>query len=276
MSTIKIGRKSVWISSGNFSNNDDFSEIITKYSSNKRVIIRGCNSEISTTLKINGFQRTLFAQEAIINLKKPITLSKKHQRRIKSLLNRGSVKEVYYNKKNEKQFSEFLKSTVHWKKPKLKNLFLDKIDKNTRLFVFEFDENKWEGAILVSQNSPSKMQGEQFFRKKDGKNGIMDTLVYHLVNLFSEEGFNEFSLGEVPFITSDNINTTFKAKLLKQIGRKIKFAYNYENLFYFKNKFATYWDDVYICTNTSLNFWDLLGIARKSNLLSLIAYKILN
>ncbi len=273
LSIIKIGRKSIWLNSGSFNNTNDFATSITNLTDAKNIIIRGCNKSVSDKLSKDGYKSTLFAKEAIIELNKEIKFSKKFNRRIGSLLKRGCVKEVVFSNKNATFLNDFLKSTIHWKKPKLRNLFLDELNEKTRLFVYEIYPNKWEGAILVSQNSKHKIQGEQFFRKRDGLNGVMDTIVYQICKTFKNEGYREFSLGETPFIIAQNSTKLSKTNILHFIGKRIKFAYNYEGLHYFKNKYATRWDDLFICSKGKLHFWDLFKMAKESNLLALLLYK---
>lgn len=276
ISAIKIGRNSLWLNSGNFCNLDNFINSIKEISINKKIIIRGCNESTSKKLNKNGFNEILFAKEAIIELNKKIQITDKLLRRISSLLKRGSVKEISYSEESTAIFNQFLKLTVHWDEPQLKSLFIDRFSENTRLFIYEIFPNNWEGAILISQNSKTKMQGEQFFRKKSGMNGIMDTLVYKICPILENEGYSEFSLGEVPFTINEKISFFSKTNLLNLMGSKIKFAYNYKGLYNFKDKFATRWDDIFICTNNRWLFFDLFRIAKKSNLLALAFYKIFN
>jgi len=273
---INIGKRSIWLSGGSFNDISSFSKVINEYSRKNRIIIRGCNNTVATKLSNIGFFKTPFACEAIIELNAKKHFSKNTLIRINSLLKRGRVKEIQFSDESNKIFDNFIPSTVHWNKPQLKHLFLDKTSNSTRLFVYEIIPNIWEGAILVSQNSAIKIQGEQFFRKKIGKNGIMETIVYEACNILKEEGFSEFSLGEVPFVTQKNDKKLYFSYLVKLVGKSIKFAYNSDGLFYFKNKFANRWDDLYICSNRKFRLWNLFGIARKSNLFSLIIYKIFN
>ena len=276
VSAIKLSRKCLWLNGGSFGNVDNFISTVKDHSKKKRIIIRGCNKSVTELLKKEGYSETLFAKEAIIELDKKIELPEKLQRRINSLLNRGRVKEISFTEKNILLFNELLTKTIHWDKPQLQHLFQDRMTENTRLFVFEIIPDKWEGAILISKNSETKMQGEQFFRKKDGMNGIMDALVWKISTILMEERFSEFSLGEVPFVAKDKRHLFSKTNMLQFIGSKFRFAYNYNGLFHFKNKFATRWDDVFICSNSKLKFLDLFRIARKSNLLALTVYKMFN
>lgn len=276
VSAIKISRNSLWLNGGSMKNIDNFISTVKKYSKKKQIIIRGCDKSVTNKLKQNGYYETLFAKEAIIELNNKIQLTNKLNRRIRSLLKRGSVREISYSKENILLFNEFTKKTVHSSEPQLKHLFIDRLTDKTRLFVFEITPNHWEGAILISKNSESKMQGEQFFRKINGMNGIMDTLVFQISNILENEGFSEFSLGEVPFVVKDDFSYFSKTNLLRFIGNKFKFAYNYEGLYHFKAKFASRWDDVFICSNRKLKFLDIFGMVKKSNLLSLTLYKIFN
>jgi len=276
VSIIQIGRKNIWLNGGSFNSIENFTSSIKKISKEKKVIIRGCNQNVLKELRENGFNETLFAKEAIIELNKEISFSKKAKRRIGSLLRRGTIREVSYSEDGISQLENFTKTTIHCEKPKLKNLFLDNFSEKTRLFIYEIIPNQWEGAILLSKNSTFKIQGEQFYRKKDGINGIMDVLVYRICQIIKDEGYSEFSLGEVPFVAKDESSNFSKTNILSYIGRKIKFVYNHEGLYYFKDKFATRWDDIFICTNRKLRFYDIFKMAKKSNLLSLTLYKIFN
>lgn len=275
ISTIKISKKCVWLNGGRIKNIENFSTLIDNFS-NKNVVLRGCNKLVVQKLKEKGFSETLFAKEAIIELNKDILITDKLLKRINSLLKRGRVREILSSDENNIRFNKFLKMTVHQEMPKLKNLFLDKLNKSTRLFIYEINQNYWEGAILISKNSSIKMQGEQFFRKKDGMNGVMDALVFQIIKILKNEGYSEFSLGEVPFIAKNKATRFSKTNLLSFIGKRFKFAYNYQGLHYFKNKFATRWDDIYLCTNHKLKFYDLFMMAKKSNLIALTMYKIFN
>ncbi|MCF6268371.1 MAG: DUF2156 domain-containing protein [Melioribacteraceae bacterium] len=274
--TIKINRNSIWLNGGNMKNRDNFISTIEKYSKKKQVIIRGCNKSVSNKLKESGYYETLIAKEAIIELNGKMKLTAKLERRIRSLLKRGSVKEISYSKENVALFNKFIQQTIHSNEPQLKYLFIDRLTDKTRLFVFEITPNHWEGAILISKNSEFKMQGEQFFRKRNGMNGIMDTLVFEISRILRKEDYSEFSLGEVPFIVKDKSSYFSQTNLVQFIGSKFKFAYNYEGLFHFKNKFAARWDDVFICSNRKLKLFDIFGMVKKSNLLSLTVYKIFN
>ncbi len=276
VSAIKIRKNSLWLNGGSMKNIENFLDTIEHYSKKKQIIIRGCDKSVTNKLKENGYHNTLFAKEAVIELSKCFPLTEKLNRRIRSLLKRGSVMEVSYSKETIHLFNEFIKTTVHSREPQLKHLFIDRLTNKTRLFVFEIIPNKWEGAILISKNSKSKMQGEQFFRKLNGMNGVMDTLVFQISEILKKEGFSEFSLGEVPFVVKDDFSYFSTTNFLRFIGSKFKFAYNYEGLYHFKDKFATRWDDVFICSNQKLKLFDIFGMVKKSNLLSLTLYKIFN
>lgn len=276
VSAIKIRKNSLWLNGGSMQYFENFLSSTKNYPKKKQVIIRGCDESVSSKLKENGYHKTLFAKEAVIELNNELQLTGKLNRRIQSLLKRGAVREIPYSKENIQLFNRFIKDTVHSEAPQLKHLFLDRLSAKTRFIVFEIIPNRWEGAILISNNSNSKMQGEQFFRLKNGMNGVMDTLVFEISRILKEEGYSEFSLGEVPFVAKDGITYFSKTNLLRFIGTKFKFAYNYEGLFHFKDKFATRWEDVFICSNRKLRFFDIFGMVKKSNLLSLTLYKIFN
>ena len=91
-------------------------------------------------------------------------------------------------------------------------------------------------------------------RDREAPPGVMEALFAGTMDILKEEGFKEFSLGEVPFVsdsfdsaTALNSGQHVKEKVLFCTGYLLKYAYNFENLFRFKNKFRPVWRPVYIC-----------------------------
>ena len=74
----------------------------------------------------------------------------------------------------------------------------------------------------------------------------------------------------MPFLKDPSVRS-FKERFTGAAGRRLKFAYNYEGLFHFKDKFSPRWEPVYICANPGINYLSLLRLFVKSNFLSLIA-----
>jgi hypothetical protein len=82
----------------------------------------------------------------------------------------------------------------------------------------------------------------------------VEALFVGTMDILKEEGFKEFSLGEVPFVSDSFVSATalnsgqhVKEKVLFCTGHLLKYAYNYDNLFRFKNKFRPVWRPVYVC-----------------------------
>jgi len=272
---LNLGFSAYWIYSCKISN---VSDLPNKFSQKPKAnfIIRGCNKEISDYLSQFEFSSVIIGKEAIIDLHKNPFLKKS----LKELVNRGlkfgTVEEIKYSASSIKKLEEFKSQSVHSKEPQLRYLFIDKFIPETRLFAFIDNNRIWQGAILISLNSPYKMQAELLLRKKTAPNGVMETLINFIAQKLWIEGFAELSLGEVPFIVDTNNLPIFSKRfVLNRIGKMLKFAYNYEGLFFFKNKFASRWENVYLCAKPAIKISHIIMLSLKSNLLSLTIQKLL-
>ena len=77
----------------------------------------------------------------------------------------------------------------------------------------------------------------------------------------------------MPFtVYEDTIFT--KEGVINFVGRRLRFAYNYEGLFFFKNKFSPIWIDYYLCVKPKLTISILLKVLIKTNLHKLIIKKL--
>jgi len=98
-------------------------------------------------------------------------------------------------------------------------------------------------------------------------------LIFEIFTTLKNEGKELWSLGSVPFVVK--VPFSFSIQWLSNfIGRRLRFAYNYKGLFYFKNKFTPTWIDYYICYRNKLSFLQLFDLMRKTNLMSLVLKKI--
>ena len=136
------------------------------------------------------------------------------------------------------------------------------------------NKNTIWGAVVTSVNGKNKVHTELLLRREDAPVGIMEALIHDTYTILSSEGqFKYFSLGEVPFIYSSS-RLGIKNRLLLKLGRFLKFIYNYEGLYLFKNKFNPDWHDLYIAETKRIRITTLLGIVVRSNLLKLTLFKL--
>lgn len=273
---VKLRKSTIWIYSAQ--TNDLLSLLNSCDSSThlpvKSLLIRGCNTSISENLKKLNFKRILIGKEAVIDLKSD-PFSKKS---LKELITRGSkfgtVREISYSAESINNLENLRSTSAHSDEPQLKYLFVDKFIQDTRLFVFVDNEEIWQGGILISPNSPTKIQTELLLRRKNAPIGIMEALVSFIFFKLKEEGLLEWSLGEVPFVAKPKNDLIIsKNQILIFLGRMIKFAYNYEGLYFFKNKFASHWENIYLCAKPRIRLYDIMMLSLKSKLFYLVLHK---
>ena len=162
--------------------------------------------------------------------------------------------------------------------PQLKYLFSDEFESFNRLFVIKDDlslreKDFWYGAFMLSHKEKDYAQTELILRRKHAPVGVMEALIYSIFNKLKKEGYEYWSLGGVPFtVYEDKLFT--KEGVINFIGRRLRFAYNYKGLFFFKNKFNPIWIDYYFCVKPKLNFSILLKVLIKTNLHKLIINKL--
>lgn len=266
----------IWFALRNIpaSNFTDFiKDTVTKTS--QRTIIRGCDESTAKFLGRMGFETIPTAKESVF------TRDGDHFRKksVRGLIKRGGkfgkVREYDYSDEKKREFEEFKKMTKHAGEPQLKYLYQTGFNYNMKLFTLETPYSEWLGAITVSQNSVSKKQAESMLKRIDAPNGTMELLIYQIAQSIFDSGTEEFSLGEVPFILNKSETSNFtKAGLLNMAGISTKLGYNYEGLYFFKNKFSPVWRNIYLCAYPKICFRDLFVMAIKSTLVKLLVYKV--
>ena len=274
---IKLGFSTYWIYSCKISNLSSVSELLNKFSKKPKTnfIIRGCNQDISKYLAQFKFSSLIIGKEAVIDLDKNPFSKKSLRELVKRGLKYGTVEEIKYSTSSISILEELKSHSAHSKEPQLKYLFIDKFIPETRLFAFIDSEGIWQGAILISSNSPSKIQTELLLRRKSATNGTMEALIHFIYHALRKENFADWSLGEVPFIVNrESLRFLSKPYIANRIGRMLKYAYNYEGLYFFKNKFAARWENIYLCAKPTVKLRHIIMLSIRSNLLSLTLQKL--
>lgn len=245
-----------WIHSAeipfNLSFEEIFAELVNTFG--EGILIRGCRSEIAGFLMGRGLAALRTGAEALIDLGShsgTLTAAMGISRRG---MRWGSVEEVPFTEACADRITRLMSASAHGTKPQLRYLYRTGPDHLTRCFVYRTPIDKWLGAVTVSMTSQSSAHTEMMLRDKEAPPGVMETLFLEIMGTLKREGFKEFSLGEVPFVSDSfdsaaalNSGQHVKEKVLFCTGYLLKYAYNFENLFRFKNKFRPVWRPVYIC-----------------------------
>ena len=239
-------------------------------------LLRGCSSEFARYFGKKGHELIRTGAEGIVELDGLSSISKSLLDLVDRGNKRGSVEEIDLNQSNCIRVSNFIEHTPYRAKPHLSYLFNNAFDSNTRCFVMSTQEHEWLGILTVSVSSENSCHTEMILRNRIAPVGVMEHLLYSVMNIYRDEGYKHFSLGEVPFVSPDGmekIATTPKRfvqeALVYKVGHLIRYAFNYKGLFDFKNKFNPEWKPVYICATPKLKFRSLLDLFCESGYLKL-------
>jgi len=274
---IDLNKKMKWLTFARLPYDCDLTKILKEnlYASNEGILIEGCNEGIAYELSENGYEILKTGQEAILDLHYDHFKKKS----LKELIRRGSRKkqfeEIPFSTEMRDRLRKFRYECAHGKEPQLKHLFNDKFEPFNRLFVIKDSNDFWYGAFMLSHKEKNYAQTELILRRKHAPVGVMEALIYSIFNNLKKEGYEYWSLGGVPFTVYEDTLFT-KEGVINFVGRRLRFAYNYEGLFFFKNKFNPIWIDYYFCVKPKLTFSILLTVLIKTNLHKLIINKLPN
>ena len=272
---IDLNKKTKWLSFARVPYGYNITKFLKEYLYNSKegILIDGCNKGVAYELSDNGYEILKTGQEAIFDLQ----YDHFNKKSLKELIRRGNrgkqFEEIPFSTEMKDRLRKFRYECAHGNEPQLKYLFNDEFEQFNRLFVIKDENDIWYGAFMLSNKEKNYAQTELILRRKHAPVGVMEALIYSIFNDLKKEGYEYWSLGGVPFTVY--VDTLFtKEGVINFIGRRLRFAYNYEGLFFFKNKFSPIWIDYYFCVKPKLNLSILLRVLLKSNLHKLIINKL--
>ncbi len=255
---------------------DLHTELLAKFAGG--FLIRGCNDEIARYLARKGCSVMRTGAEGIIDLKGISESRPSVNELVRRGLRWGGVEEIPFTESNAGRVAQFIARTAHSDKPYLKYLFRSRFDPGTRCFAFRTANGEWLGAITVSGAQDSHAHTELILRHIEAPPGVMEALFVGVMNVLRNDGYEKFSLGEVPFITPRSVDASrlsIKEKMLFKSGHLLKFAFNYKGLYSFKDKFNPKWRPVYICAAPALPYSALADLFIVSRYLDLSGSEII-
>jgi len=277
---IDLNKKTKWLTFARLPYGYNHTELLEEYphTFNEGILIDGCNEGIAYELSNNGYEILNTGKEAILNLQYDHFKKKS----LKELIRRGNrgkqFEEIPYSIEMRDRLQKFKRECAHGKEPQLKYLFNDEFEPFNRLFVIKDDlllreKDFWYGAFMLSNKEKNYAQTELILRRKHAPVGVMEALIYSIFNKLKEEDYEYWSLGAVPFTVYEDTFFT-KEGVFNFIGRRLRFAYNYQGLYFFKNKFNPTWLNYYYCVKPKLTLALLFKVLVKTNLLKLILFKV--
>lgn len=270
-----------WISTAeipiHYSNEDFFNDLITNFPG---FVVRGVSEGSAKYLKEKGAEVVRTGAEAVVDLHNPLGL----KRSVLELCRRGGryghVHEVPYTESCVRKVSSLALDSAHASEPKLSHLYRTGFEQSTRCFVLETSEGKWLGALTLSIQDESYIHTEMILRRNCAPVGVMEALFVTVMSTLRDEGFTQFSLGEVPFISKDSEDSvtgfsgTYAKALIFRSKRLMRHSFNYKGLYNFKNKFEPEWKPVYLAAKPSISWRLLIDLYFQSRLHHLSVFKL--
>lgn len=266
-----------WLTYSRLPYNHDLIKYITELleSTKGGILIDGCNVAFANHLSNYGFKMLSIGKEAILNIQKDHFIKKSLKELIKRGLRKKTFEEISYSTEMRNRLNKFKVECSHGREPQLKYLFNNEFEPFFRLFVLKDKNDKWYGAFMLSNKENNFAQTELILRRRNAPVGVMEALIFSIFNRLKNENYEFWSLGAVPFTVYDDKLLT-KEGIINFIGRRLRFAYNYKGLYFFKNKFSPTWIDYYFCIKPKLTFYVLIKVLIKTNLHKLILNKLPN
>lgn len=242
-------------------------------------VLQSVNLALRNYLHEQGVQSAPMGAEAILDLpwrgKKSIRELARRGRR------HGAVREIELNRGNQLTLGLLVQESSTRQVAQLRHTERANFDESTRCFVFETTEKKWLGAITISKINAVYYHTEILLRRSDAPTGIMEALVIAIAQTLTVEGAQHLSLGTVLPTPAEEMKKIFAphrrpndqwimSRIALGIGRNLKFAFNADGLWRFKNKFSPRWEPLYIVSSSNLSFATVIGLIKEIGYLDLI------
>ncbi len=152
-------------------------------------------------------------------------------------------------------------------------------------FVMVGRGGTWLGAMTLSLVKPGYWHSELLLRRGDAPPGVMDALILDVKARLLAEGERWLSLDAVPFVTTKAAvdahpcrrpwSAACRGRAITRFGRLLRFGYDYQGLYRFKNKYTPDWRPLYLCGWPELPWRTLPDLSWASRHLHLMGYAAL-
>ncbi|NTV63990.1 MAG: DUF2156 domain-containing protein [Oscillochloris sp.] len=231
-------------------------------------LIRGCSPSLAGFLQHHGWEVARVGMEAIVDLEGEGLQRRSVVKMVKQARHHGAAREVAWSTQAAAQLREFAARARYAGRPQLRDLFRNEFTPGTRLFVFDREDDRWQGAILLSVANRSTVVTELMLRLPEAPGGVMESLFACAGARLRTEGVRQLSLNEAPFF---HLGEGLRPNewLISAVGRQMGGAYNAVGLQRFKAKFAPHWRPVYLCARPRLSLLALTDLFAASGCLRL-------
>ncbi len=272
-----------WIPCADAPHNVDFSHLFETHLRwiHGGVVLQGCHSDIARWLTARGGQAVEMGTEALLPLDRPDKAS------LHELARRGrrwgQTRTIPHSQAAQAQLAALQQMTVHGRKPQLQFAFRTQFEPHMRAFALVDEDGVWLGAMTLSQMKPGYWHTELMLRRQNAPTGVMEALVLDVKASLLREGSQWLSLGATPFKMSSPAQLRSGKPwqlarhgwIITSTGRLLRFGYNHEGLFRFKQKFNPEWQPLYLCGWPDLPWRILPDLAWATHYLHLVGYSAL-
>lgn len=220
-------------------------------------VIRGCHPDIANLFLSQRHETFRTGIEAVLKLSDSAHFE---GRKVRAALKRGwrhgFVEEVPPEAMHSGRFRALLASSRHAGKPQLRHVFRSDPLHASRCFVFSSISGNWLACVTLSRQGAKAYHTELMLRSRHAPGDIMECLITEISARLREEGAEELSLGEVPFLLhkDDHQPLSWLEQIVFSAAPMFRHAYDYEKLYFFKNKFQPVWRTMRLCAGPGVQF----------------------
>lgn len=220
-------------------------------------VIRGCHPEISDFFHSRQHDTFRTGIDAMLDLTDNTHFEgRKVQAALKRGWRHGVVEEVQPDAMHASQFKALFSASPHAGKPQLRHVFRSHPSQLFRCFVFSSFSGTWLACVTLSRRGAKAYHTELMLRSRHAPGDIMECLITEISRILRREGAEELSLGEVPFLRheKDHKPLSLMEQLFFSAAPLFRHAYDYEKLYFFKNKFRPVWRTMRLCAGPGVQF----------------------
>jgi lysylphosphatidylglycerol synthetase-like protein (DUF2156 family) len=220
-------------------------------------VIRGCHPRLSELFHSRQHETFRTGIDAVLCLS---DISHFEGRKVLAALKRGRrhgfVEEVPLDARHIDRFNDLFAASPHAGKPQLRHVFRSDPLQASRCFVFTSFSGNWLACMTLSRQGPKAYHTELMLRSRHAPGDIMECLIAETAATLRSDGAEELSLGEVPFMLhkEDHQPLSLLEQLFFSAAPLLRNAYNYERLYFFKNKFRPAWRTMRLCAGPGVQF----------------------
>ena len=240
-------------------------------------LIRGCSRKTANSLEQQGGEVLRTGAEAVLYPQNGHFEKKSLCKLLQQAGKKGRIAEIPLDDVNRERLRELQQKARHGTKPQLSHVFRTYPFEGCRCFVVLSDKQEWYAAVTLSIRDELVAHTELLLKHVQSPPGIMEFLLAGVFQVLCKEGFREWSLGEVPFYHLDREkNIRMEERMMALAAGLCRKVYDFNGLFYFKNKFGPEWRDVYLFSNRGISLLTFADLAIQSRYSDLLARRLLD